>query len=150
MTEKTNETRQKTRKRINGLYKDRKFLVVIALVFVVAFVVLIFIFSGSKNHRSETYRDVQGAAGLDATISYDCGQKCDYDFNVYIFDKSGWQVSVVRPDGEGKVRLALPEGEYVMLIGERLAGGDLFPQEPLSLKNGKTLELDLQYKGRAQ
>lgn len=102
----------------------------------------------SKAARAETYKDGSGAAGLEATINYDCKTSCEhkFDFNVYIFSSDGGQVGVVRPDKEGKVHTALPEGDYSMLVGKKLGKDKLFPQEPLALKNGKTLELKLQYK----
>lgn len=105
-------------------------------------------FQGAKSIRSESYKKVSGAAGLQATISYDCSkQPCNnYDFNVYIFNHAGQQISVVRPDKDGKVSAALSEGEYTMLIGKRFGNEKVFPQEPLALKNGQELELKLHYK----
>lgn len=101
-----------------------------------------------KSVRAETYKDASDAAGLEATIDYDCKTSCDqkFNFSVYIFNSDGGQVGVVRPDNEGKVQTALPEGNYSMLIGKQLGKEKLFPQELLALKNGKTLELKLQYK----
>lgn len=126
----------------------------LSLYVVVGLIIIVGIFSivslNTKNHRTESYKDATGAAGLDATIAYACQPKsCNehtFDFNVYIFDETGQQVSVVRPDKEGKVRSALPEGDYVMLIGKQLGESKPFPQELLSLKNGKTLELKLKYR----
>lgn len=107
--------------------------------------VLLAVLTGGRS-RSEAYKDISGAAGLNATIAYDCKKSCEhkFSFNVYILTESGQQVSVVRPDNEGRVRLALPEGSYVMLIGRQF--DKTFPQEPVALKNGKELEIKLQYK----
>lgn len=98
--------------------------------------------------RTDSYKKVSGVAGLDAQISYDCKKSCNqkYGFNVYIFNADGQQVSVVRPDKDGHVRLALPAGDYVMLVGRQLTNDKLFPQEKLVLKNGQELTVKLQYK----
>ena len=97
--------------------------------------------------RSESYKTVSGAAGLVATIDYQCKGACKqkYNFNVYIFRDTGQQVAVVRPDDKGTINAALPEGEYIMLITQRFGSGKTFPEEHLSLKNGKQLELKLHY-----
>ena len=121
----------------------------IIAVAVVVFLVVIFMSSaGAKTTRSESYKKVSGAAGLQATISYDCSkQPCNnFDFNVYIFNHAGQQVSVVRPDKDGRVNAALAEGKYIMLIGKEFGKDGLLPQEPLELKNGQELELKLHYK----
>lgn len=131
--------------------KNKRLLPFLAGLIIVLFVILIIIAaaSGGKSSRSESYKDVSGAAGLNATINYYCKTSCDqkFNFNVYILREDGQQVSVVRPDNEGRVRLALPEDNYVMLIGKQMGKDKLFPQEKIALKNGKELELKLQYKG---
>jgi hypothetical protein len=130
-----------------------KFLVIFALIIIIVlFVVAIFFSSTSKQTRSETYKNTTGdAAGLKAAISYD-DTSCDkqpckpaFDFNVYIFNNNGQQISVVRPDKDGNVSAALPEGKYIMLIG-KFDKNNLFPEEPLVLKKGQELELKLHYK----
>lgn len=135
--------------------RNKVFLpLVIGAAIVVLILLAALVFSGGKaSTRTESYKKTSGAAGLQATITYDrhcdqkpCDQKPTFGFNVYIYDGNGQQVSVVRPDKDGKVNLALPEGEYVMLIGKQLGQDKLFPQELLSLKNGQTLVLKLQYK----
>jgi len=101
----------------------------------------------SEHSRNESYKNTTGGAGLEATIKYDCPkQPCNYDFNVYIYKSDGAQVNVVRPDKDGVVHLAMAEGEYTMLVGKLFGDNKTFPQEPLTLKNGKTLELKLEYK----
>ena len=99
--------------------------------------------------RSESYKSISGTAGLVATIDYKCAGECKqkYDFDVRIFRDTGPEVAVVRPDAKGVVNIALPEGEYVMLINKKIGPNNTFPQEHISLKNGKQLELTLQYKG---
>lgn len=100
-----------------------------------------------SSSRSESYKNTTGGAGLEATVKYNCApSSCNYDFNVYIYKDDGQQVSVIRPDKNGKVNLAMAEGNYVMLLGRLFGKSDVFPQEPLALKNGKTLELKLEYK----
>jgi len=123
-------------------------VVVIGAAFLVMLLTAISLTLGSRVARSESYVDVSGAAGLNATISYDCSNACDqkFDFNVYIYKSDGQQSNVVRPDKDGRVNLALAEGNYVMLIGKQFGQSAIFPQEPLTLKNGKTLELKLEYK----
>jgi|GEM_PF-1516615 len=120
----------------------------IIAVIVIVFLVIFFAPSGIKSSRSESYKKVSGAAGLQATISYDCNkQPCNnFDFNVYIFNQAGQQVSVVRPDKDGKVNAALVEGKYVMVIGKQFGKVGVFPEEPLLLKNGQELEMKLHYK----
>lgn len=117
----------------------------------IAFILIIIAFTQlqqTDSSRSESYKNTTGgAAGLEATIKYDCGkQSCDYNFNIYVYKDDGQQVNVVRPDKNGKVNLAMAEGKYVMLLGRLFGKSDVFPQEPLTLENGKTLELKLEYK----
>jgi len=104
---------------------------------------------GDNGVRSKSYKKVSGAAGLSATIQYDCKSDCQhrFDFNVYIMNDQGQQTSVVRPDKDGMVQAALPEGDYILLIGKRLSKDKTFPQIPVELKNGQQLELKLQYGG---
>lgn len=133
---------------IQGSKKNKKQFVVIcvALIFLLLLVILVNMWTDNK-HRTESYKKVNGAAGLNATIIYDCDKKpCSYDFNVYILGNDGQQVGTVRPDKEGKVNMALPGGEYVLLIGKQFGGDNTFPQEPIELKDGQALELRLHYK----
>lgn len=128
---------------------DRKLLLGIGTVTLVAFVLLVVLVVGKLDaapHRSEAYKDASGAAGLEASIDYKC-DSCNqkFDFYVYMLKKDGQQAGVVRPDKEGKVRMALPEGDYVMLIGKQFGKDKVFPQEAVALKNGKKLELKLHY-----
>jgi hypothetical protein len=118
---------------------------------IIVIVLIIFAFMQSlqeSGSRSESYKEVTGSAGFSAAIDYECKQSCDrkYDFNVFIFKDNGQQIGVVRPDKDGKVNMALAEGNYVMVIGKQFGNKMIFPQEPLSLKNGKSLELKLHYK----
>lgn len=139
----------KRRRQITGLYKDRRILIIFGLILVAVLLFFIFLsLTSDQRQRSESYKDISGAAGLNATIKYDCQENCEqkYSFNVYIFNKDGQQINVVWPNSEGRVQLALPEGDYVMLLGKRLSqDSEVFPQEPLALKNGKELELELNY-----
>jgi hypothetical protein len=131
-----------------GISRMKGQLILLAGVVLVIGILIIWIGAlNGKPARAESYKDASGAAGLEATIDYNCKTSCErkFDFNIYIFNGDGGQVSVVRPDKEGKVHIALPEGDYSMLIGKQLGKEKLFPQEPLALKNGKTLELKLQY-----
>lgn len=134
---------------LNQLFKNRKQLGVVAIgaAFLVVLLIAISLTLGNRPARSESYADVSGAAGLSATIAYSCPNDCDnkYNFNVYILTPDGRQVSTVQPNADGEVKMAMPEGDYVMLIGKLFDNYDTFPQEPLELKNGKTLELKLQY-----
>jgi len=121
----------------------------VAIIFLAILLIVIFtLVPKGQTARSESYKDASGAAGLHATIDYDCKDVCDqkFDFNVYIYKSDGQQSNVVRPDKDGHVNLALAEGNYVMLIGRQFSQSTIFPQEPLALKNGKTLELKLEYK----
>lgn len=122
-------------------------LLFVALIMLVILIVFGIILFASQSQRSAIYRDSSGAAGLHATIDYTCLESCEnkYGFNVYILTTDGRQVSVVRPNSEGEVNLALAEGDYVMLIGKQFGNDDVFPQERLELKKGKTLELDVKY-----
>jgi len=116
---------------------------------VLIFLVVAFVMSPNENSsRSQSYKKSTGsAAGLAATITYDC-HKCKptFDFNIYIFKSDGQQVNVIRPDKDGEANAALPEGNYVMLIGRHFGKDRLFPQEPIALKDGKELDLKLHYK----
>lgn len=133
---------------INKLRKSAGIKFIVGIAVIVLLVLLISMLSKNDTSRTESYKKATGAAGLSASIEYDCRTSCNqkYNFNVYIFDKNGQQVSVVRPDQRGKVNMAMQEGDYVLLIGKQLAKDKLFPQEKVSLKNGKSLELKLKYK----
>lgn len=137
---------------LNGLMKNLEkntpWKLVIGLVVIIILTLLIGAIFKDDSSRSESYKNATGAAGLAATIEYDCRTSCKqkYGFNVYIFDKNGQQISVVRPNQHGKVNIAMQEGDYVLLIGKQLGKDKLFPQEKVSLKNGKSLELKLKYK----
>jgi len=134
---------------IKKMIRDRKKLLIgVGLVAVLVVLVVVVALSMSKGTgRTASYKDTTGGAGLEAAIKYDCPkQPCTYDFNVYIYKADGTQVNVVRPDEKGVVHLAMAEGEYTMLIGKLFGNDKIFPQEPLALKNGKTLELKLEYK----
>jgi hypothetical protein len=127
---------------------DNRSYFAIAGIAIVVIIIAIVLFKGSTS--IESYKQVSGgAAGLQATIEYDCAKdKCDadtkFDFNVYIFKEDGQLTNVVRPDKDGKVNIALLGGNYVLLIGKKF--GDVFPQEQIVLKNGQELELKLHYK----
>lgn len=128
--------------------KKKKPLLVAIIFLAILLIVIFTLVPQSQTARSESYKDATGGAGVSAVIDYDCGNACDqkFDFNVYIYKSDGQQSNVVRPDKEGRVNLALAEGNYVMLIGKQFGQNIVFPQEPLALKNGKTLELKLEYK----
>lgn len=102
---------------------------------------------GSSTTRTESYKKVSGVAGLAATIDYDCAKPCKdkYDFNVYIFNKDGQLLNAVRPTQNGSVNMAMPGGDYVMMVGKQLGKDKLFPQEKLILKDGQQLNLKLHY-----
>lgn len=125
-----------------------RLLIVVILIVVCSLIIVAFVQSLQRgSSRNESYKDTTGGAGLEAAIKYDCPkQPCDYDFNVYLYKSDGVQVNVVRPDKDGVVHLAMAEGDYTMLIGRLFSNNKTFPQEPLALKNGKTLELKLEYK----
>jgi hypothetical protein len=134
-------------------YRKRILLAGGLIVVLILLIILVIVPSAAKSSRSETYKKVSGSAGLQAVIAYDvrcdkkpCDKKLAFNFNVYIFTENGQQTNVVRPDKDGKVNLALPEGDYVMLIGKQFGRDKQFPQEPLHLKNGELLELKLHYK----
>ncbi|MDX2776494.1 hypothetical protein PV379_03960 [Streptomyces caniscabiei] len=136
---------------LRRIIRDKKKLAVgIGLVLLLVIIVMLLAFgikgqTGTINHQA--YKDTSGGAGLEASIKYGCPkQPCDYNFNVYVYRDDGQQVNVVRPDKDGKVHLAMAEGNYVMLIGKLFGDSKTFPQEPLTLKNGKTLELKLEYR----
>lgn len=137
---------QKISETINQLRKKNTLLIV-ALGMLAILVIFSIVLLASQSQRSAIYRNSSGAAGLTAAIDYNCSDPCDnkYNFNVYILTPDGRQVSAVQPSSDGEVRLALAEGNYVMLIGRLFGDKDIFPQEPLELKNGKTLEMKLQY-----
>ena len=128
--------------------KNRKPLLVAVIFLAVLLIVIFALVPRGQTVRSESYREATGGAGLNAIINYDCAEACDqkFDFNVYIYSSNGQLANVVRPDKDGHVNLALAEGNYVMLIGKQFGQSTVFPQEPLALKNGKTLELKLEYK----
>lgn len=128
--------------------KKRKPLFVAIIFLAILLIVVFTLVPKGQTARSESYKDATGSAGVSAVIDYDCGDTCDqkFDFNVYIYKSDGQQSNVVRPDKDGHVNLALAEGNYVMLIGKQFGQSTIFPQEPLALKNGKTLELKLEYK----
>ena len=116
------------------------------IIFIIA-IVLLHAPAIGKHSRTETYKEATGSAGFEAHIDYGCDKEpCSYDFNVYIFNEQGHQVSVLRPSKDGKVGAALSEGNYIMLIGKQFGNDALFPQELLKLKNAQLLELKLQYK----
>lgn len=127
--------------------KNKTLTIAIVTVLAIVFIFILVALSQKGPQRSETYKDVSGAAGLNAVIAYDCKEDCDqkYSFNVYIFTEDGRQVSTVQPNSDGEVKLALAEGQYVMLVGKQFGNDKVFPQESLALKNGKMLELKLRY-----
>lgn len=125
------------------IHKKKKLLLVGAVAFVVLVLIITLLSGGENSTRTESYKDVSGAAGLQATITYD--GKPVSNSNVYIFKEDGQQIAVVRPDKDGNVNLALAEDNYIMLIGKRFGKDKVFPEEPLALKNGKMLELKLHY-----
>lgn len=137
---------QKIGETIKELRKNNTLLIV-ALAMLVILVIFSIILFATQARRSAIYRDSSGAAGLSATIDYHCPDPCEnkYNFNVYIYTADGRQVSVVRPNSEGVVNMALAEGDYIMMIGKLFGSDKVFPQERLQLKNGKTLELDVNY-----
>lgn len=147
-------TERKRERPIHGLvqnFHNKKSFWLIGLIVFIGIVILFGFLMDSRStskSRTEVYKDVHGSAGLEATIAYSCvKQPCNnFDFNVYIFSSDGQQTSVIRPDKNGKVSAALPEGNYSLLVGKQFGKGGLFPQEPLVLKNGKLLELKLQYR----
>lgn len=136
-------------KLVKMIRERKKLLIGIGLGILLLVIIILAVSSmgGRSAGRSESYKDTAGGAGLEASIKYDCPkQPCDYNFNVYVYKEDGQQVNVVRPDKDGKVHLAMAEGNYVMLVGRLFGSSKTFPQEPLALKNGKTLELKLEYK----
>ncbi len=128
--------------------KHKKLVLMLAFV-IIAIVLLIIWVTSSRSSvaRAESYKSIRGGAGLEASIDYTCASPCDqkYDFNVYILHENGQQVSVLRPDRNGKIQLAINEGNYIMLVGNRFGKDKIFPQEPLALKNGQLLDLKLRY-----
>lgn len=137
---------QKIGETINELRRNNTLLIV-ALGMLVILVIFSVVLFASQSQRSAVYRDSSGAAGLSAVIDYSCADPCEnkYNFNVSIFATDGRQVSVVQPNIDGEVKLALAEGSYIMLVGKLFGDRDIFPQEQLELKNGKTLEMKLRY-----
>lgn len=136
-------------KLVKKIRERKKLLIGVGLIVLLLIVVIVIAsnLSGRSTVRSESYKDTAGGAGLEATVNYDCPkQSCDYNFNVYVYKDDGQQVNVVRPGKDGKIHMAMAEGNYVMLIGKLFGDSKTFPQEPLALKNGKTLELKLEYK----
>jgi hypothetical protein len=121
----------------------------IAVAVVILIVAIAISVSIRQSTRVESYTKADGAAaGLHATIDYDTntGKSPSFDFNVYMFNDTGQQISAIRPDKEGRVNMALPEGNYNMIVGKQFGNDKLFPQEPLALKDGQALELKLHYK----
>ena len=128
-----------------------KALTITLIVVALCILILCWIFLPSNDtavSRTDSYKKVSGVAGLNAHIEYDCKKSCNqkYGFNIYLFNADGQQVSVVRPDKDGHVRLAMPAGNYVMLVGKQFGHDGLFPQEKLLLKDGQELTIKLQYK----
>ena len=143
MTEKV----PKIRERFAQL-RDEKILLYIAVgMLVLLLIFAIILLSQKAVGRTEAYKDTSGVAGLSVALDYDCREGCDrkYDFNVYFLNEDGRQVSVVRPDVEGMINLALAEGTYIMLVGKLFGDDEVFAQERLELRNGKTLEIKLDY-----
>lgn len=134
-----------------SVIRDRRrlfiFVGIVVFSLIAIFLLCIITITSEKHSRAEAYKKVSGSAGFEATIEYDCGrQPCSYDFNVYVLNEQGQQVSVLRPSKEGKVGAALSEGNYILLIGKQFGQDTLFPQELLKLKNAQLLELKLRYK----
>jgi hypothetical protein len=134
--------------RVQQGVEAHKVLTTVVLAVIIGLAVWATMSTGTSVSRSESYKKVNGAAGLDAVIDYDCKSPCKqkYDFNVYIFYSDGQQMNVVRPDKDGHVRLATAGGNYVMLIGKPMGKDGKFPQESITLKNGQQLTLQLHYK----
>ena len=140
-------------KRNSLIGRSKRFLLVGAVTGVILIILVLFLLAKpGTSHRTESYKKGTGAAGLQANISYKvrcdkqpCDKKPTYDFNVYLFADSGQQIAVIQPDKNGNVNAALAEGNYVLLIGKRFGKDKVFPQEFIMLKNGKKLELKLQY-----
>lgn len=139
-------------KNILNTLRIHLFFIVAAAVTVIVMILIAFSVFREPT-RASTYKQVSGSgAGLQASITYgascnqnSCHTKPSFDFNVYILKEDGQQASVVRPDKDGSVNLALPGGDYVMIIGKQFGKDKIFPQELLKLKNGQQLELKLHY-----
>lgn len=127
--------------------KNKKQFAVLMVAIIALLIFSLTLALGGKSQRSEAYADASGAAGLNAVVEYDCAGACEnkYNFNVYILTPDGRQVSTIQPNSHGEIKLAMTEGRYIMIIGKLFDNHDTFPQELLELKNGKTLELKLQY-----
>jgi hypothetical protein len=130
-----------------GRFKDKKQLWALGgVLLVIILIAWAGMFSSRSTPRAESYKKITGsAAGLKASISYGCTAQSCFDFNVYVYKDNGQEISVIRPDKDGKVNAAFPEGNYVLLIGKQFGKDDLFPQETVMLKNGQELELKLHY-----
>lgn len=142
-------TKEHSEKAVTG-ERRRKTKLVFICIFVgilLLTIAVLFIVAARWDSRTENYTETSGSAGLNASIDYACKDDCDrkYDFNVYIFTETGQQFGTFRPDEEGKVQLALAEGEYVILIGKKFGDNTVFPQEPIEVKQGQTLDLRLRY-----
>lgn len=145
--EHTNTASDKLRLKL-GRRLQHKGWIIVGIAIAAIVILILAIALGRSAHRTESYEKVSGGAGLNAEISYDCMSACErkFDFNIYILNADGQQVAVVRPDKNGKLAMALPEGKYVMLIGKRLLKDELFPQEAVTLRSGQELRLKLYYK----
>jgi hypothetical protein len=147
------ELKDNTKKDTLITIKKRTCIWMICAVIALAVIVMLVwaaIATGGKSTRSESYKKTSGSgAGLNATIVYDCAKSCGsqkYGFNVYILNDDGQQVSVVRPDQTGAIRVALAQGNYVLLIGKEFGENKSFPEEKVTLKSGQELTLNLHYK----
>ena len=138
-----------------GAYIKNKKIIIAVLIALLLLAILACVLNfQKKTYRTESYVAASGtSAGLQATITYEarcdkspCDKKPAFDFNVYLLDAAdGQQVGVVRPNQNGEVDVALPQGTYIMLIGKQFGKDKTFPEEKITLKDGQALKLTLHY-----
>lgn len=135
--------------------KFRILITAVAIVLLLALVVIM-IFSLVRNMNSASYRDsdIADEAAFELQLNYqrDCEGRDDcnpsepnYDFLVFVFNDEGRQVRIVRGDESGQYKASLPEGEYTLLTSKTFKNMQGLPQETVELKNGKVLELQVNY-----
>ncbi|HYG83341.1 MAG TPA: hypothetical protein VD907_00500 [Verrucomicrobiae bacterium] len=154
--EQQSKLHETKRPQVKNTSKQRTVLIVVAvviLVAIVAFLVTRMGQAGTKGNYVDSDMKATASFEVDLDFKRNCQDQKDCDPNkpsydtvkIFVFDAQGTQVRVVRADKEGIFKAALPEGDYNLLVAKTFEGKTGLPQEQLSLKNGKTLKLQVNY-----
>jgi hypothetical protein len=114
-----------------------------------------FLFGRTNSQPKYEDSPLKSSASFELDVDYkrNCKDQKECDANkptydtvrLFVFDKLGTQVRVVRADGDGIFRASLPEGDYILMTAKTFEGIKGLPQETVSLKKGKVLKMKVNY-----